>query len=302
MKKKNILSLFLASVMVLGAANTSYIQANTISEELIIENEEWKDPYQYGGETGLKEQKVDTDEISTMYSSSIRGVDISSYTALKKAGVKFYNYEGKEESLIKILHDNGVNYIRVRIWNDPYNEKHETYGGGTCDVESGLAIAKEAAKYGMKMLLDFHYSDFWADAAQQIIPKAWEADKNDSDKMAQNVYEYTKETIEKFQQTGVEIGMVQIGNEITNGMLGITTNRDAGESYKGIWANESKSKQVNKYLSAGSKAVKEVSDALVVLQLETPNVKKFKEIMDTWERDDVYYDVLGSSYYPYWSS
>ena len=302
MKKKNILSLFLASVMVLGAANTSYIQANTISEELIIENEEWKDPYQYGGETGLKDQKVDIDEISTMYSSSIRGVDISSYTALKKAGVKFYNYEGKEESLIKILHDNGVNYIRVRIWNDPYNEKHETYGGGTCDVESGLAIAKEAAKYGMKMLLDFHYSDFWADPAQQIIPKAWEADKNDSDKMAQNVYEYTKETIEKFQQTGVEIGMVQIGNEITNGMLGITTNRDAGESYKGIWANESKSKQVNKYLSAGSKAVKEVSDALVVLQLETPNVKKFKEIMDTWERDDVYYDVLGSSYYPYWST
>lgn len=120
--------------------------------------------------------------------------------------------------------------------------------------------------------------------------------------MAQNVYEYTKETIEKFQQTGVEIGMVQIGNEITNGMLGITTNRDAGESYKGIWANESKSKQVNKYLSAGSKAVKEVSDALVVLQLETPNVKKFKEIMDTWERDDVYYEVLGSSYYPYWST
>ena len=84
MKKKNILSLFLASVMVLGAANTSYIQANTISEELIIENEEWKDPYQYGGETGLKDQKVDIDEISTMYSSSIRGVDISSYTALKK--------------------------------------------------------------------------------------------------------------------------------------------------------------------------------------------------------------------------
>ena len=228
MKKKNILSLFLASVMVLGAANTSYIQANTISEELIIENEEWKDPYQYGGETGLKDQKVDIDEISTMYSSSIRGVDISSYTALKKAGVKFYNYEGKEESLINILHDNGVNYIRVRIWNDPYNEDGETYGGGTCDVESGLAIAKEAAKYGMKMLLDFHYSDFWADPAQQIIPKAWEDDKNDSDKMAQNVYEYTKETIEKFQQTGVEIGMVQIGNEITNGMLGITTNRDAG--------------------------------------------------------------------------
>ena len=302
MKKKNILSLFLASVMALGVVSPSYIvQAKAISEESKTNNEEWKDPYQYGGETGLKEQKVDIDEISTMYSSSIRGVDISSYTALKKAGVKFYNHEGKEESLLKILHDNGVNYIRVRIWNDPYNENGETYGGGACDVESGLAIAKEAAKYGMKMLLDFHYSDFWADPEQQIIPKAWEADKNDSDKMAQHVYEYTKETIEKFQQTGVEVGMVQVGNEITNGMLGIITNRDAGESYKGVWADESKSKQVNKYLSAGAKAVREVSDALVALQLETPNVEKYKEIMDTWERDNVDYDVLGSSYYPYWS-
>ena len=302
MIKKKILSIFLASVIALGVVSPSYIvQAKTISEASKTNNEEWKDPYQYGGETGLKEQKVDIDEISTMYSSSVRGVDISSYTALKKAGVKFYNHEGKEESLLKILHDNGVNYIRVRIWNDPYNENSETYGGGSCDVESGLAIAKEAAKYGMKMLLNFHYSDFWADPEQQIIPKAWEADKNDSDKMAQHVYEYTKETIEKFQQTGVEVGMVQVGNEITNGMLGIITNRDAGESYKGVWADESKSKQVNKYLSAGAKAVKEVSDALVVLQLETPNVEKYKEIMDTWERDDVYYDVLGSSYYPYWS-
>ncbi|WP_455538581.1 glycosyl hydrolase 53 family protein [Terrisporobacter sp.] len=264
--------------------------------------EEVKDPYEYGGETGVKEQKVDIDKISTMYSSSIRGVDISSYTALKKAGVKYYNYEGKEESLLKILHDNGVNYIRVRIWNDPYNEKGELYGGGNCDVESDLAIAKEAAKYGMKMLLDFHYSDFWADPAQQIIPKAWEADKNDSDKMAKHVYEYTKETIKKFQKTGVEVGMVQIGNEITNGMLGITTNRDLGESYKGVWADETKSKQVNKYLSAGSKAVKEVSNALVALQLETPNVKKYKTIMNTWKRDGVNYDVLGSSYYPYWST
>ena len=282
------------SLSIFGLAKGLNVDSDVEAEE--------KDPYQYGGETGVKEQKVDIDEISTMYSSSIRGVDISSYTALKKAGVKYYNYEGKEESLIKILHDNGVNYIRVRIWNDPYNEKGEPYGGGNCDVESGLEIAKEAAEYGMKMLLDFHYSDFWADPAQQIIPKAWEDDKNDSDKMAQNVYEYTKEVIEKFKKTGAEIGMVQIGNEITNGMLGITTNRDLGESYKGVWGDKLKSKQVNKYLSAGAKAVREVSDALVALQLETPNVDKFKEIMDTWERDNVDYDILGSSFYPYWST
>ena len=86
-------------------------------------------------------------------------MDISSYNALKNAGVKFYDKDGKEASLLKILSDNGVNYIRIRIWNDPYNEKGETYGGGGNDVETGLKIAREAKEYGMKILLDFHYSD-----------------------------------------------------------------------------------------------------------------------------------------------
>ena len=93
------------------------------------------------------------------------------------------------------LHDNGVNYIRIRIWNDPTNEKGETYGGGANDVAAGLEIAKEAAQYDMKLLLDFHYSDFWADPALQKVPKAWEKDKNDTEKMKQNVYDFTKDTI-----------------------------------------------------------------------------------------------------------
>ena len=122
---------------------------------------------------------------------------------------------------LKVLHDNGVNYIRIRIWNDPTNEKGETYGGGANDVATGLEIAKEAAQYDMKLLLDFHYSDFWADPALQKIPKAWEKDKNDTEKMKQNVYDFTKDTIKKFQEVGADIGMVQVGNEITNGMLDI---------------------------------------------------------------------------------
>lgn len=89
-----------------------------------------RDPYKYGDDTGLKQQKVTIKKVQNMTNSTIRGIDISSYTALKKAGVKYYDNEGKEASLLKVLSDNGVNYIRIRIWNDPYNEKGETYGGG----------------------------------------------------------------------------------------------------------------------------------------------------------------------------
>ena len=262
----------------------------------------YKDPWEYGGDTGLKDQKVTIKKVKGMSESSIRGMDISSYLALKKAGVKYYDYEGNETPLLKVLHDNGINYIRIRIWNDPFNADGETYGGGGNDVSTGVEIAKEAAQYDMKVLLDFHYSDFWAEPAVQLIPKAWKKDVNNTEKMCSDVYDFTKESIQKFKDAGANIGMVQVGNEITNGLLGIYSNRDKGESFNVIWGDKKKSTEVNKYLKAGIKAVRECTpQALVALHLETPNVWKYKTIMNTWKRDNVDYDVLGSSYYPFWS-
>ena len=262
----------------------------------------YKDPWEYGGDTGLKDQKVTIKKVKGMSESSIRGMDISSYLALKKAGVKYYDYEGNETPLLKVLHDNGINYIRIRIWNDPFNADRETYGGGGNDVSTGVEIAKEAAQYDMKVLLDFHYSDFWAEPAVQLVPKAWKKDVNNTEKMCSDVYDFTKESIQKFKDAGANIGMVQVGNEITNGLLGIYSNRDKGESFNVIWGDKKKSTEVNKYLKAGIKAVREYTpQALVALHLETPNVWKYKTIMNTWKRDNVDYDVLGSSYYPFWS-
>lgn len=262
----------------------------------------YKDPWEYGGDTGLKDQKVTIKKVKGMSESSIRGMDISSYLALKKAGVKYYDYEGNETPLLKVLHDNGINYIRIRIWNDPFNADGETYGGGGNDVSTGVEIAKEAAQYDMKVLLDFHYSDFWAEPAVQLVPKAWKKDVNNTEKMCSDVYDFTKESIQKFKDAGANIGMVQVGNEITNGLLGIYSNRDKGESFNVIWGDKKKSTEVNKYLKAEIKAVREYTpQALVALHLETPNVWKYKTIMNTWKRDNVDYDVLGSSYYPFWS-
>ena len=242
-----------------------------------------RDPYKYGDDTGLKQQKVTIKKVKNMSDSTIRGIDISSYTALKKAGVKYYDNEGKEASLLKVLSDNGVNYIRIRIWNDPYNEKGETYGGGS--------------KYNIKVLLGFHYSDFWADPAVQLLPKAWEKDRNNQEKMCSNVYEFTKETLEQFKDAGADIGMVQVGNEISQGMMGIMHRTKAN-----VWQEEEKSVLIDSYLNAGARAVREcVPDALVAIHLDTLNLSIYKDAMNAWERDKVDYDVLGSSSYAFWA-
>lgn len=256
-----------------------------------------RDPYKYGDDTGLKQQKVTIKKVQNMTNSTIRGIDISSYTALKKAGVKYYDNEGKEASLLKVLSDNGVNYIRIRIWNDPYNEKGETYGGGSNDVKAGLEIAKEAAKYNIKVLLGFHYSDFWADPAVQLLPKNWKKDKDNQEKMCLNVYKFTKETLEQFKDAGADIGMVQVGNEISQGMMGIMHKTKAN-----VWQEEEKSTIIDSYLSAGARAVRECTpDALVAIHLDNLNLGMYKDAMNAWERDNVDYDVLGASSYVFWA-
>ena len=256
-----------------------------------------RNPYKYGDDTGLKQQKVTINKVANMTDSTIRGIDISSYVALKNAGVKYYDNDGKEASLLKVLSDNGVNYIRIRIWNDPYNKDGETYGGGSNDVKTGVEIAKEAAKYNIKVLLAFHYSDFWADPALQLLPKAWEKDKDDPEKMRDHVYEFTKDTLEQFKAAGAEVGMVQVGNEISQGMMGIMHENQAY-----VWQEEEKSSIIDSYLNAGARAVRECTpDALIALHLDNLNLSMYKAAMDAWERDNVDYDVFGASSYAFWA-
>lgn len=206
---------------------------------------------------------------------------------------------GNEASLLKVLSDNGVNYIRIRIWNDPYNEKGETYGGGASDVENGLKIAREAAKYNMKLLLCFHYSDFWAEPSVQKLPKAWKKDANNQEKLRADVYNFTKETIEKFKAVGADIGMVQVGNEISQGMMDVM--RDENNSELSVWSDQAKSKVIDSYINEGTKAVREYApNALIALHLNTLYTGIYKDAMDAWERDNVDYDVFGASCYAFW--
>ena len=103
----------------------------------------------------------------------ILGMDISSLLAEEASGVKYYGFDGKETDLLELLASVGVNTVRVRVWNDPFDKDGKGYGGGNCTVDTALEIGQRAVKYGIGLLVDFHYSDFWADPGKQMAPKAW---------------------------------------------------------------------------------------------------------------------------------
>lgn len=222
-------------------------------------------------------------KVNNLPEDFIMGMDASSVLAEEASGVKYYNFEGEEQDVFKTLAENGVNYIRVRVWNDPYDENGNGYGGGNCDIDTAIEIGKRATKYGMKLLVNFHYSDFWADPAKQMAPKAWEGMA--IEEKTEALYEYTKECLEKLKKAKVDVGMVQIGNE-TNGHM-------SGEK---IWFN------MQYLFQAGAKAVREVfPEALVALHFANPEkAGSYADYASKLNYYNVDYDVFASSYYPFW--
>ena len=105
------------------------------------------------------------------------GMDVSSVLAEEKSGVKYFDFSGQESDLFRILADCGINTVRVRVWNHPYDDQGLGFGGGNCDINTAVEIGKRASACGIKLLVDFHYSDFWADPKKQMAPRAWEGMK-----------------------------------------------------------------------------------------------------------------------------
>jgi len=245
---------------------------------------------------GAQEREADAVKSDSLYVKKVEnlpkdfilGMDASCVPALEAGGVRYYDHEGTEKNVFEILRENGINYIRVRVWNDPFDSEGNGYGGGNCDIENAIKIGKIATKYGMKLLVNFHYSDFWADPGKQMDPKAWKG--MDIDQKTEVLYQYTKTSLLKLTDAGVDVGMVQVGNE-TNGVL-------CGESRdeEGGW------KRIMQLISAGSKAVREVCpDALVAVHFTNPEIsgsyESYGKNLDYYQVD---YDVFASSYYPYW--
>lgn len=189
--------------------------------------------------------------------------------------------------MFETLAQSGVNYIRLRVWNDPYDENGNGYGGGNNDLTTAMKLGVRAARYGMKVCIDFHYSDFWADPKRQHAPKAWKG--MTVDEKSDALYDYTTESLGKLLDAGVDVGMVQIGNEINNGMSG-ETDVDA----------------VMQLLNSGSKAVREVAESYgkdIKVAVHYTNIDDNDQI-DTMAANlkdaGVDYDMFGLSFYPFW--
>ena len=217
----------------------------------------------------------------------IKGMDVSMLRELEEHGAKYY-LNGEEGDLFKIMKETGVNLIRLRIWNNPYSESGEPYGGGTNDLITTLELARRAKKQDLDIMIDFHYSDFWADPAKQFKPKAWEV--LSVDELKDVVYSYTKEVLEKMRSENIIPAIVQVGNEITNGFL---------------WP-EGKVENIAtmcELLNAGIRGVRDtMPESKVMLHLDygTDN-ELYRKWFGGIEPYNLDYDIIGMSYYPFWN-
>lgn len=216
----------------------------------------------------------------------VKGMDLSTLLELERCGAKYYD-NGEERDLLAIMKSYDVDTIRIRLWNDPWSETGESYGAGENDLKTSLGIAKRVTAAGFGVLLNFHYSDFWADPGKQIKPKAW-ADYGVKE-LEQAVYDYTLESMQTFLDAGVNITMVQVGNELSNGLLwpeGKVPNYD----------------NIATFVNAGIRAVRKADAAIpVMIHLDNGgNNALYREWFDNFTKRGEDFEIIGLSYYPFW--
>lgn len=222
----------------------------------------------------------------------ILGVDVSTYLEELEHGAKFYR-DDKEIDPLDAFIENGVNYMRIRVWNDPKSPDGKPYLAGNCDIDNYVKLGKLAKSKGFKLLMDFHYSDFWADPGKQFIPKAWV--NYGIDEMVDAVYKFTKECLEIAVREGVSPTLIQVGNEITNGILW-PLGKLENDGKRGNYDN------FCRLVDAGCRACREVTpDARIILHLERSNdAEVYQEFFTEMNNHGIDYDIIGASYYPYW--
>ena len=223
----------------------------------------------------------------------ILGIDVSTYLEELDHGAVYLDGIMPMDPLDAFRH-NGVDWMRIRIWNDPRSAAGEPYLAGTCDVDHYIRLGKLAKSKGYHLLLDLHYSDFWADPGKQFLPKAWK--DHDIAALVDAVYRFTRDCLQKACDAGVAPEMIQVGNEITNGMLWPFGKLELPDGTRGNYEN------FCRLVDAGCRACREVTPkAKIVLHLERSNDKAvYQEFFSRMEEAGIDYDIIGASYYPYW--
>lgn len=211
--------------------------------------------------------------------------DVSSAYSVETHGGIYYGKDGKEADFFALIKDAGATHVRLRLWNDPYDGNGNSYGGGENDLATAIHLGKRATAAGLKVFLDFHYSDSWADPSKQYVPKAWASVPGKY--LYQPIGDYTGHVLNAMKEAGVDIDAVQIGNETNNGMAGLNGT----------------SKWIAYGIEAGVQTAKSVfPDVTTFVHLTNitnySSVTKFLNNLASYDCDS--YDAVGFSYYPYW--
>ncbi len=218
--------------------------------------------------------------------TKILGADISFLPQLESSGIKFSD-KGVEKDAILILKEHGFNYIRLRIFNDPATDSGYSPKKGFCDLEHTKQMAKRIKDLGMKLLLDFHYSDTWADPGKQFKPAAWMGQP--FDQLCNSVYDYTKAVMLALKDQGTSPDMVQVGNEINHGMIwpdGRVGNFD----------------NLSLLIYAGINGIRAIEPSTIIMlhiALGGQNDES-RFFLDNALARGLPFDVIGLSYYPKW--
>lgn len=244
--------------------------------------------YKFEG-SAAAESELYVEPIAGLTDDFIRGADVSTYLSQKESGVTYKDFDGNtldDAGFFKLLAESGINCIRIRVWNDPKDKDGATYGGGHNDLDTAVTIGKLATDAGLPVMIDFHYSDFWADPSKQKAPKEWAHLTFDDKKQA--LFDYTKSSLKTLLDAGVNVTMVQVGNEINNGMAGETTRS-----------------RVNELLTQGSAAVREAAkdagkEIKVVLHYTNALENAVIDIANDLIAANVDYDVFALSFYTFW--
>ncbi len=236
--------------------------------------------------TSYKNEKNYSSVVVKKSIGKMLGADISFLPQLEDRGVKFSD-KGIQKDAIEILKDHGFNYIRLRIFNDPATDSGYSPKKGFCDLAHTLQMAKRLKNLGMKFLLDFHYSDYWADPQQQNIPAAWRG--LNFNQLTQALHDYTKKVLLALKAQNTLPDMVQVGNEINHGMVWPDGQIGNLDSLAGL-------------LHAGIVACNEVDPSIIIMlhiALGGQNDES-RFFLDNMIERNVLFDVIGESYYPKW--
>ena len=212
-----------------------------------------------------------------------KGADVGWLSQMEATGYRFYDADGTEKNCLQLLKDRGMNTIRLRVFVNPSNDRIN----GHCSKDETVAMAVRAKNLGMRVMINFHYSDTWADPGHQNKPAAWASHSFTT--LLSDVYNHTFEVLTALKTAGVTPEWVQIGNEIPGGML---------------WpeGNSTNFAQLAQLLNKGYDATKAIDPTIkVVVHIDQGNNNsRFRWFFDNARNNNVRYDVIGLSYYPYW--